>query len=43
MGGTFECHTCFEYVYEATYLVDKQILTWTCEEGHVTKIEYNYG
>ena len=39
VGGSFECQTCSKDVEEAEHIIDKKVLQWVCEDGHVSKIE----
>lgn len=39
--GTFECHTCYDWVWEATYFPSDKKLGWTCDAGHYSEIEYH--
>lgn len=39
--GQFSCQEtdCWRISKEARYLNESKILTWICEEGHISKIE----
>ena len=41
VGGAFTCqrNDCWSTVYEAKYFEDALLLTWKCDEGHISKIE----
>jgi hypothetical protein len=39
IGGVFECQQCGEDSEEADYYFKRQVLTWTCSQGHNSVIE----
>lgn len=40
VGGAMSCQTtgCFEVAHEAKYFEDAALLTWKCNQGHISKI-----
>jgi hypothetical protein len=39
MGGAFTCQTCNKVVSEAEYNRSEYFITWTCPDGHVSKVQ----
>lgn len=41
VGGAFSCQEdgCFKVSGEAKYSDEHSLLTWKCEDGHISKIE----
>lgn len=41
-GGQFSCQTtrCNGYALMARYFKNQQMLTWQCQQGHISRIEH---
>lgn len=39
LGGSFQCHVCYEDVDTAEHDLNTRSLKWVCSKGHVSRIE----
>lgn len=39
--GEFPCHTCKKIVKTSRFYIETKLLTWLCEDGHMSQVDFN--